>query len=452
MPASSSATRPVLGVARLRDRVGVRGAELQVGGGEREREHDRHAGAGGEPAAARDGLGPARPGAAGLVVGAPVRPVEPVADLGQHDRQQRDRDQRRDERDQHPAVAHRAQERQRQRDQREQADRDRDAAEDDRAAGGLHRPLHGLVAAAPVRALLAPARDDDQRVVDRHAEPDQRDQELHDRRDLGELGQPEQEQEGGHDRDDRHPERDEREQRGEDEGEHGQRADAADHRLEQDARAFAVGAAESSASASKPVRCTGCARDGGALERAARGLLGLAGSRRSASRDRAAGRRPRRRCARRRRRRCCRRSRRRRRSARRAAPRRGARRSAPARLRTPGESTVLPSGSVTTGSSGARVAAGAAVALGDRDVGLPALLVRDRELRLERVGGGPRGRDAGDREHDPGDDDGALVGEDPAGERGHGFECSPHRRPLGAASPRLGVRETEWSSLRQIGR
>ena len=64
----------------------------------------------------------------------------------------------RDERDQHAAVAHRAQERQRQRDQREQADRDGGAAEHDGAAGGLHRPLDRLVAAAAVRALLAPAR------------------------------------------------------------------------------------------------------------------------------------------------------------------------------------------------------------------------------------------------------------------------------------------------------
>ena len=95
---------------------------------------------GGDPAMPGDALGPPGPGPACLVVGAPVRPVELVADLGQDHRQQRDRRQRRDQRDQHSAVAHRAQERQRQRDQREQADRDRDAAEDDRAAGGLHRP------------------------------------------------------------------------------------------------------------------------------------------------------------------------------------------------------------------------------------------------------------------------------------------------------------------------
>ena len=134
-------------------------------------------------------VGPAGPGAARLVVGAPVGPVEPRPELRQHDGQQGDRDQRRDQRDQQAAVAHRAQERQGQRDQREQADRDRDAAEDDRATGGLHRALHRLLAARTVRALLTPARHDDQRVVDRDPEADQRDQELHDRRDAGQLGQ-----------------------------------------------------------------------------------------------------------------------------------------------------------------------------------------------------------------------------------------------------------------------
>ena len=55
----------------------------------------------------------------------------------------------RHERDQHAAVAHRAQERQRQRDQREQADRDGRAAEDDGAAGRLHRAHDRLVALRP---------------------------------------------------------------------------------------------------------------------------------------------------------------------------------------------------------------------------------------------------------------------------------------------------------------
>ena len=186
----------------------------------RERDDHQQPGARRRPAAARHGLGPARPGAARLVVGALVRPVEPRPERRQHDRQQRDRDGGRDERDQHPAVAHRAQERHRQREQREQPDGDGEAAEHDGAAGGLHRPLHGLVARVAVRALLAPARDHQQRVVDRHAQPDQRDQELHDRRDGGQLGEPEQQHEAGHDRHDGHHQRDDRQRRGEHEQQH----------------------------------------------------------------------------------------------------------------------------------------------------------------------------------------------------------------------------------------
>ena len=95
-----------------------------------------------------------------------------------------------------------------------------------------------------------------QRVVDRDAEPDQRDQELHDRRDVGDLREPVDGQERGHDRRDRHQQRHEREQRAEHEGEHEQRAEAADQRLEEHARAVAA-AASGCASASKPDRCTG---------------------------------------------------------------------------------------------------------------------------------------------------------------------------------------------------
>ena len=53
-----------------------------------------------------------------------------------------------------------------------------------------------------------------------------------------------------------------------------ERAEAAEHRLEQHAGPVAA-APLSSTSASKPVRCTGCAGDRGALQRRARRLLGL---------------------------------------------------------------------------------------------------------------------------------------------------------------------------------
>ena len=122
------------------------------------------------------------------------------------------------------------------------------------------------------------------------------------------------------------------------------------------------------------------------------------GSRRTARPDRAAGRRARRWCARRRRRRSDHRSRHRRRSAPAAAP--------------PSEPGVdlcevgLHRGGVDGLALGERdhgdewrgVAAGALVLLGDRDVGLPALLLGDRELLVERLGGRACGHDPGDRE------------------------------------------------------
>ena len=404
----------LLGVARAGDRVGVGVAELQVGRRERERHDDRHAGAGGQPAPARHRGGPARPRAAGLVVGAAVRPVQPRAELRQHDRQQRDRHERRDERDQHPAVAHRAQERQRQRDQREQADRHRDAAEDDRAAGGLHRVLHRLVAAAPVRALLAPARYDDQRVVDRHAQADQRDQELHDRRHGGQLGQPEQQQERREDRDDRHHQRDEGEERREHEGQHDQRPDAAQHGLDEHPGSFAV-VATLLRQRVHPGEVHPLAAHRHAGDRRARGALGRrvlaeGGIRIGRGIDERVDR----------------------------APvlgdegvvtGRGVGHDARARhrlvqacveaLQVGPHAARVDRRALRQGDDGKQRnagAAGAAVALGDGDVGLPTLLVRHRELRIQRARGGARGGRSRDGDHEPEQHDGALVRENPAGE------------------------------------
>ena len=297
MPAFSSATRPSRASPDLATVSASEAPSWRSVAATHEREHDGHARGGREPAAAGDHLGPAGPGAARLVVGAAVRPVEPRAELRQHHRQQRDRHERRDERDQHPAVAHRAQERQRQRDQRQQADGHRDAAEDDRAAGGLHRLLHRLVTAAPVRALLAPARGDDQRVVDRHAQAEQRDQELHDRGHGGELGEPEQEQERGHDRHERHEDRQDRQERREHEREHRERAERAEHRLEQQAGAVAVRAAvlEERVESGQVHRL---ARDRACPSARRSPPSPPAGSHRTPSRGRAAGRRARRSCGR----------------------------------------------------------------------------------------------------------------------------------------------------------
>ena len=61
------------------------------------------------------------------------------------------------------------------------------------------------------------------------------------------------------------------------------------------------------------------------------------------------------------------------------------------------------------------VAAGAAVVLGDVDVGLPALLVGHGELGIEGVCGGSGGRDAGDRQDDPADARRCACGRGPSG-------------------------------------
>ena len=55
-----------------------------------------------------------------------------------------------------------------------------------RVPGGLHRDDDGLVVVAAVVALLAPAGDEQQRVVDGDAEADQGDEELDDEPDVGE--------------------------------------------------------------------------------------------------------------------------------------------------------------------------------------------------------------------------------------------------------------------------
>ena len=97
-------------------------------------------------------------------------PVEPRADRGQDDGQQGDRDRDADQRDQHAGDAEAAQERHGEDDERQQRDADGGAAEDDGPAGVLHRPDDRLlVGRARAQALLAPAHDDEQRVVDRDA-------------------------------------------------------------------------------------------------------------------------------------------------------------------------------------------------------------------------------------------------------------------------------------------
>ena len=87
-------------------------------------------------------------------------------------------------------MPHQPHERQRQRDQRQQADRHRSSREQHRAPGGLHRAHDRLVGVVRARELLAEAVDDEQRVVDGDAEPDQLDQVRHVGRRGGEPGDP----------------------------------------------------------------------------------------------------------------------------------------------------------------------------------------------------------------------------------------------------------------------
>jgi hypothetical protein len=79
---------------------------------------------------------------------------------------------------------------------------------------------------------VAEAEDHQQRVVDRHAEPDERDQELDDDRDVRDVGQDPDQREGVEDRRDRDDDRHQhRRQRAEDEKQDHQAAEAADQSL-----------------------------------------------------------------------------------------------------------------------------------------------------------------------------------------------------------------------------
>ena len=88
-------------------------------------------------------------------------------------------------------------------------------------------------------ALLPPPGDDEQRVVDSHAQPDQGDQELHDDADRREMGQAADDEEGRRDGDHGHEQRDDGDEAGEDEGQDGQGADTAERGLGEGTHALA---------------------------------------------------------------------------------------------------------------------------------------------------------------------------------------------------------------------
>ena len=143
--------------------------------------------------------------------------------------------------DQHAADPDRADERQRQDHHREQSDRDGRAGNDHRAS----RVGHGLderrLDVLALAQLVSEAEDHQQRVVDRDAETDERDQELHDDRHVRDVSQRPDEAERVQDRGDRDHDRHQHGgQRAEHEEQDHERAEAADQSLGENARAGAA--------------------------------------------------------------------------------------------------------------------------------------------------------------------------------------------------------------------
>ena len=147
----------------------------------------------------------------------------------------------RHERDEQASVADRANRGHRHDNEREQPDSDRCAAEDDGTPSGGHRGPDRRVFVGPAFSLLPPPHDDQQRVVDGDAQPDQRDDELHDERDLGDRRQRAQRQERGKDRDGGDEHRDQGGEACEHDHQHDQGAHPAEDRLDQDACATSAG-------------------------------------------------------------------------------------------------------------------------------------------------------------------------------------------------------------------
>src|SRR5206468_10805175 len=121
-------------------------------------------------------------------------------------------------------------------DQGEEADGNRQPAQHDRPAGGLcGRDDRTLVRRSGL-TLLAPASDQEERIVDRHAKPDQGDEKLDEEADVHQVSQSEDEDERRQDRRDRDQEGDDRDGRGVDERKDRERSDRTDDRRDQHAR------------------------------------------------------------------------------------------------------------------------------------------------------------------------------------------------------------------------
>ena len=172
-----------------------------------------------------------------LVVGAVLdpalreepHPVEWLPDEREHDRQERGRCENRYRRDDQAAHAEPADERKRHEQQHRQADRDCRSAEDDRAPRCSHGRHDRLVARGVASELLAKAVHDQEGVVDRDAEADERDQVREVRGQLHEVGEDPDDPERGGDRHDREREREQERERPEREDEDQERDRDRDH-------------------------------------------------------------------------------------------------------------------------------------------------------------------------------------------------------------------------------
>ena len=250
IPAAASWSRAGDGGPGAGEVLQLRLVRVQLRAEAREHGDDHQPDSGDRDRAAEHEARPASPGAVfGMAaVDEPLRhhpdAVDPRTEYGEQRRQQRQRREHRDDRDQHPADAHPAQQRQRQDDHRQQADRHGRAGDDHRVPGVRHRLDERRLDVVSFAQLVAEAEDHQQRVVDRDAEADERDQELHDDRDVRDVGQRPDERERVEDRRDSDDERhQDRGQRPEDEEEDDQRAEAADQRLQEDARASVLAVA-----------------------------------------------------------------------------------------------------------------------------------------------------------------------------------------------------------------
>jgi hypothetical protein len=106
-------------------------------------------------------------------------------------------------------------------------DRDGQAGEEHGATRGRAGLGGGVAGRQPLVQELSEPRDDEQRVVDPHPQPDHRDEDRRDRVDVGQAGENEEQQERGHQRGDRERDRDQhRRERAEDDQQD-------DHRREQ---------------------------------------------------------------------------------------------------------------------------------------------------------------------------------------------------------------------------